>query len=95
MRTRQMNAIRSLEADGYLVKVVDQNFSDEFIVYAYHGGGSNFKEYIVSSAGNLIHVKSYPFTKDLFEFFQSVETIPLSTRRRRSVAESEPVSMVR
>jgi len=95
MRTRQMNAIRSLEADGYLVKVIDQNFSDEFIVYAYRGGGSNFKEYIVSSAGNLIHVKSYPFTQDLLDYFQTAETIPLITRRRRSVAETQSAAMAR
>ena len=81
MRTRQLNAIKRLEAEGYIVKVVDQNFNEEFILYAHSGGLGPFGEYIVSSAGKLIHVKDYPYSKSISEYFQNAETLPLGPRR--------------
>ena len=93
MRTRQMNAIRKLEAEGYTVKVVDQNFSEELIVYAYPGGQCAFKEYIVSSAGKLIHVTDYGFSRQLLDFFQSVEPIAEGPRRGVAAVEKARVSL--
>ena len=81
MRTRQLNAIKRLEAEGYTVKVVDQNFNEEFILYAHTGGLGPFGEYIVSSAGKLIHVKDYPFSRTMLEYFQTAESLPLGPRR--------------
>lgn len=86
MRTRQLNAIKKLEDEGYTVKVVDQNFSEEFIVYAHSGGECAFREYIVSSAGKLIHVTDYRFSPQLLDFFENVEPLAEGRRRRVSTA---------
>ncbi|HTX72641.1 MAG TPA: hypothetical protein VMC79_07420 [Rectinemataceae bacterium] len=95
MRTRQLNAIRTLEAEGYVVKVVDQNFSEELIVYAYAAERGAFKEYIVSSAGKLVHVKDYGFSEQLLEYFQSVDPIPVTVRARPAAFAGANPSLAR
>jgi hypothetical protein len=71
MSAIQRNALKKLENEGCAIKVIDENFQKELLVYAYYDRENVFKEYAISRHGSADLLNLYKYSPQLFDFFQS------------------------
>ena len=68
MKKAQMISIEKFSKDK-IVKVIDETFKEEIIIYAQSQRGDHIMEYSVSSSGTLIFEAVYVATPEQQKFF--------------------------